>query len=267
MWGGSTLFLAGLLLVVFLRNKSGFKIQEIFPASNNADNITIVTPFPTNLARLEKGQSREPQTTNSNLPQTNAALLELEKLSLNPTQASDLSKAIAIAKNIKKNEVNYKQAQKNLKIWNNMIFRIAKNRAKNNEYASAIAAAELIGEQESNYQEAQTLIKLWRDQVKQYLSNKILLEAAQALIKPSQASTYNRAIEVAKRVPKSQPGFSKAQEYINQWSQEILRLAKTRATNKQFSSAIATAALAPEGTVAYAEAQELIKQWQKLSTD
>ncbi len=267
LWGGSTLFLAGLLLVVFLRNKSGFKIQEIFPASNNADNITIVTPFPTNLARLEKGQSREPQTTNSNLPQTNAALLELEKLSLNPTQASDLSKAIAIAKNIKKNEVNYKQAQKNLKIWNNMIFRIAKNRAKNNEYASAIAAAELIGEQESNYQEAQTLIKLWRDQVKQYLSNKILLEAAQALIKPSQASTYNRAIEVAKRVPKSQPGFSKAQEYINQWSQEILRLAKTRATNKQFSSAIATAALAPEGTVAYAEAQELIKQWQKLSTD
>ncbi|MEO0687858.1 MAG: peptidase C14, partial [Cyanobacteria bacterium J06649_11] len=107
-------------------------------------------------------------------------------------------------------------------------------------------------------------IKHWQLEAKQYLSNKTLLEAAQALIKPSQASTYNRAIEVAKRVTVSQPGYAIAQQSISQWSQEILQLAKNRANNNQYSSAIATATLAPEGTAAYAEAQELIKQWQKL---
>ncbi|MEL6165958.1 MAG: peptidase C14, partial [Cyanobacteria bacterium J06628_3] len=93
--------------------------------------------------------------------------------------------------------------------------------------------------------------------------NKILVEAAQALIKPSQASTYNRAIEVAKRVPKSEPGYVMAQQSINRWSLEILQLAKNRANNKQYSSAIATATLAPEDTAAYAEAQQLIKEWQQ----
>ncbi|MEO1376641.1 MAG: peptidase C14, partial [Cyanobacteria bacterium J06635_10] len=253
----------GLLLVVFLRHQSG-----LFQASdNNSGGKTFVKPLPSNLARVEKEKSSQPQANNSNLQETNSAMLELEKMSLKPNQASDLSKAIAIAKNVKKGELAYKQAQKNIKIWNSMILDLAKNRAQKMEYASAIAAASLISQEESNYQEAQVSIKQWRLESKQYLSNKTLLSAAQALIQPSQASTYNRAIEVAKRVPQSQPGFAIAEKSINKWSQEILRLAKTRADNKQFSSAIATAALAPEDTAAYAEAQQLIKQWQKLATE
>ncbi len=257
LWGASTFFVGGLLVVVFLRNQSAFKIEEI-------DSLTVVKRLPSNLARVE-GQSSKPQGSNSNLQGTSQAILELENMSLKANQASDLSKAIAKAKNIKKGEVGYKQAQKNIKIWSTMIFDLAKNRAQNTEYASAIAAAELISQEQSNYSQAQAAIKQWREDRKQYLSNKTLLEAAQALIQPLQASTYNRAIQVAKRVPESQPGFAMAQESINQWSQEIIKLAKNRAEQKQYSSAIATATLAPEDTAAYAEAQELIKQWQKLS--
>ncbi|MGF1676596.1 MAG: caspase family protein [Rivularia sp. (in: cyanobacteria)] len=250
LWGTSTLAVGGLLLLVFLRNQSG----QIFQAS---DHVTVVNPLPSNFA-LEKRQG-----ANSNFQETNQAILELEKMSLNPNQASDLSKAIAIAQNIKINEAGYKQAQKNIMIWNNMILDLAKNRAANMEYDSAIAAAQLVKEQDSNYREAQAAIKQWQLLRQQYLSNKTVLEAAQALIRPEQASTYNRAIEVAKRIPQSQPGFTIAQESINQWSREIIRLAKNRADNQQFSSAIATATLAPEDTAAYAEAQQLIQQWQQ----
>ncbi len=260
LWGAGTLVIGGLLLLVFLRNQSGFKFEEIFQASdNNSDDVTVVKPLPSNLA-VEK--SKKPQGSNSK-PETSIAMLELEKMSLNPSQASDLSKAIATAKNVKKDEAGYKQAQKNITIWSSMILDLAKNRAENMEYASAIAAAELIGKEESNYQDSLAAIKQWRLDRKQYLSNKTLLEAAQALIKPEQASTYNRAIEVATRIPQTQPGFAMAQEFIDKWSQKIIKLAKTRADNKQYSSAIATATLAPVGTAAYAEAQKLIPQWEK----
>ena len=261
LWGAGTLVIGGLLLLVFLRNQSAFKFEEIFQASdNNSDDVTVVKPLPSNLAV----ETKKPQGSNSK-PETSIAMLELQKMSLNPSQASDLSKAIAIAKNVKKDEAGYKQAQKNITIWSSMILDLAKNRAENMEYASAIAAAELIGKEDSNYQDSLAAIKQWRLDRKQYLSNKTLLEAAQALIKPEQASTYNRAIEVATRIPQTQPGFAMAQESIEQWSQEIIKLAKTRADNKQYSSAITTATLAPVGTAAYAEAQKLIQQWEKLS--
>ncbi|MEA5595255.1 caspase family protein [Rivularia sp. UHCC 0363] len=254
LWSTATLAVAGLLVLVFLRNQSNFKIEQIFQASDNSDDVTIVKPLPSNFAL---------ESRSSNNRETNQAMLELENMSLNPNQASDLSRAIASAKNVKKGEAGYQQAQKNIRIWSNTILDLAQNRAVNMEYASAIAAAQLVEEKDSNYREAQALIKQWRQDRKQYLSNKTLLQAAQALIKPEQASTYNRAIEVATRIPQSQPGFTMAQESINKWSQEIIRLAKNRAENQEFSSAIATATLAPEDTAAYAEAQKLIQQWQQ----
>jgi hypothetical protein len=89
-----------------------------------------------------------------------------------------------------------------------------------------------------------------------------LLEAANGLIKPGQASTYNRAIEVAKKVPSGQPGFDIAQKSINKWSEKILDLAKIRAANGELNAAIETAALVPEVTAAYEDAQDAIQKWQ-----
>lgn len=247
-----SLIVGGLLLVAFLYQQSRSQVK-----------LTVVKPLPSNYERVEKPQPPKPQVNNSNSPETIQAMLELEKMSLDANQASDLSQAIATAKNIQRGEANYQQARKNIQVWSGMILDLARNRAENMEYSNAIKAAGLITKEEPNYQEAQKAIQQWQIESKKYLSNKTLLEAAQALIKPSQASTYNRAIEVAKRVRSSEPGYDMAQQSINQWSLEILQLAKNRANNKQYSSAIATATLAPEDTAAYAEAQQLIKQWQQ----
>ena len=251
-----TLIFGGLFLVAF-----------VYQQSRSQTKLTVVKSLPSNYERVETQQPTKSQVNNSNSQETIQAMVELEKMSLNANQASDLSKAMATAKNIQLGEAGYKQARQNIKVWSGMILDLARNRAENREYANAITTAGLIGNEESNFREAQAAIKQWQTESKQYLSNKTLLEAAQALIKPSQASSYNRAIEVAKRVPLSEAGYSLAQESIDKWSLEILQLAKNRANNKQYSSAIATATLAPEGTAAYAEAEKLIKQWQQVQSE
>jgi hypothetical protein len=184
-------------------------------------------------------------------------------MSLQETQASDLSLAIATARRIKPGEPLYEQAQENIKIWSRMILDLAEGRAKQRQYASAIAAARLITKNEPLYAKAQAAINLWRLEGKQYVSNTTLLDAANALIQPGQASTYNRAIEVAKKVPSGQPGFDTAQKSIDNWSEKILDLAKRRAAQGELNAAIETATLVPEETASYEDAQDAIQKWRK----
>ncbi|MBG1242385.1 caspase family protein [Nostoc sp. NZL] len=267
LWGGGSLLVAGLIAVVFLRNQETFRIKQISSTLPNAtaSDRQVIENLPSDLTppvRL-KNQSSAQITSSSESKKRNQAVLDLAKMSLRQTQASDLSMAIATARKIKPGEPLYDQAQENIKIWSQMILDLAEGRAKQRQYASAIAAARLISKDEAPYAKAQAAINLWRLEGKQYVSNKTLLDAANALIKPGQASTYNRAIEVAKKVPAGQPGFDTAQKSINKWSEKILDLAKRRATEGERNTAIATAALVPEETAAYEDAQDAIQKWQK----
>ncbi|MEA5622596.1 caspase family protein [Nostoc sp. UHCC 0251] len=259
LWGGGSLLVAGLIAVVFLRNQETFRIKQI---SSTLPNVNQNLPTRTPPVRL-KNQSSAQITSSSESKKRNQAVLDLAKMSLRQTQASDLSMAIATARKIKPGEPLYEQAQENIKIWSQMILDLAEGRAKQRQYASAIAAARLITKDEAPYAKAQAAMNLWRLEGKQYVSNKTLLDAANALIKPGQASTYNRAIEVAKKVPPGQPGFDSAQKSINKWSEKILDLAKRRAAQGERNAAIATAALVPEETAAYEDAQDAIQKWQK----
>ncbi|MEH2387560.1 MAG: caspase family protein [Nostoc sp.] len=274
LWGGGSLLVTGLIAVVFLRNQETFRIKQISNTSPNAtasdrqviqnlasdvhDGLRLRTP-PVKL----NNQSSAQIVSSSESKNRNQAVLDLAKMSLRQTQANDLSLAIATARKIKPGEPLYEQAQENIKIWSRMILDLAEGRAKQRQYASAIAAARLITKDEDSYAKAQAAINLWRLEGKQYVSNKTLLDAANALIKSGQASTYNRAIEVAKKVPASQPGFDTAQKSINNWSEKILDLAKRRAAEGERNAAIATAALVPEETGAYEDAQDAIQKWQK----
>ncbi|MEH2379610.1 MAG: caspase family protein [Nostoc sp.] len=274
LWGGGSLLVAGLMAVVFLRNQETFRIKQISNTSPNAtasdrqviqnspsdvyDGLRLRTP-PVRL----NNQSSAQIASSSESKKRNQAVLDLAKMSLRQTQASDLGLAIATARKIRPGEPLYEQAQENIKIWSRMILDLAEGRAKQRQYASAIAAARLITKDEDPYAKAQAAINLWRLEGKQYVSNKTLLDAANALIKSGQASTYNRAIEVAKKVPAGQPGFDTAQKSINNWSEKILDLAKRRAAEGERNGAIATAALVPEETGAYEDAQDAIQKWQK----
>ncbi|MEH2447708.1 MAG: caspase family protein [Nostoc sp.] len=267
LWGGGSLLVAGLMAVVFLRNQETFRIKQISNTSPNAtaSDRQVIQNLPndhTPPVRL-KNQSSVQITSNSESKKRNQAVLDLAKMSLRQTQASDLSLAIATAQKIQPGEPLYEQAQENIKIWSRMILDLAEGRAKQRQYASAIAAARLITKDEALYAKAQASINLWRLEGKQYVTNKTLLDAANALIKSEQASTYNRAIEVAKKVPSDQPGFDTAQKSINKWSEKILDLAKRRAAEGDSNAAIATAALVPEETATYEDAQDAIQKWQK----
>ncbi|MDZ7955494.1 caspase family protein [Nostoc sp. DedQUE09] len=274
LWSGGSLLVAGLIAVVFLRNQETFRIKQVSNASPNASvsDRQVVENLPSDVydgLRLRtppvrlNNQSSAQIASSSQSKKRNQAVLDLAKMSLRQTQASDLSMAIATARKIKPGEPLYEQAQENIKIWSQMILDLAEGRAKQRQYASAIAAARLITKDEAPYAKAQAAINLWRLEGKQYVSNKTLLDAANALIKPEQASTYNRAIEVAKKVPAGQPGFDTAQKSINKWSEKILDLAKRRAAEGERKAAIATAALVPEETGAYEDAQDAIQKWQK----
>ncbi|MEH2111581.1 caspase family protein [Nostoc sp.] len=267
LWGGGSLLVAGLIAVVFLRNQETFRIKQISSTSSNANvsDRQVIENLPSDSTppvRL-KNQSSAQIVSNSESKKRNQAVLDLAKMSLRQTQASDLSMAIATARKIQSGEPLYEQAQENIQIWSQMILDLAEGRAKQRQYASAIAAARLITKDEAPYAKAQAAINLWRLEGKQYVSNRTLLDAANALIKSEQASTYNRAIEVAKKVPADQPGFDTAQKSINKWSEKILDLAKRRATEGERNAAIATAALVPEETAAYEDAQDAIQKWQK----
>jgi hypothetical protein len=271
LWGvGTTMVLTSIVLIC-VRNKPGFRFTEILPkAPTTATSDINVGKTPTVRSISEtiapvtpKNQPNSQTAFISKSLQRNQAVLDLAKKSLRQTQASDLRMAIITARKIKAGEPLYDQAQENIKIWSQLILDLAEGRAKQKQYGSAIAAAALITKSEPFYPKAQAAITQWRLEAKQYVSNTTLLDAANGLIQPGQASTYNRAIEVAKKVSPGQPGFDEAQKSMNKWSKIILSLAKKRAARGEFKAAIETATLVPEVTVPYEEAQTAIQKWQK----
>ncbi|MBW4475694.1 MAG: caspase family protein [Tolypothrix brevis GSE-NOS-MK-07-07A] len=271
LWGvGTTMVLTSIVLIC-VRNKPGFRFGEILPKAptpTTSDINVVKTPTVRSISETippvpPENQPKSQTAFISKSQQRNQAVLDLAKMSLRQTQASDLRMAIVTARKIKAGEPLYDQAQENIKIWNRMILDLAEGRAKQRQYGSAIAAARLITKSEPIYPKAQAAITQWRLEAKQYVSNTTVLDAANGLIQRGQASTYNRAIEVAKKVSPGQPGFDEAQKSMNKWSQIILSLAKRRAARGEFKAAIETALLVPEVTAPYEEAQTAIQKWQK----
>ncbi len=259
IWGGGTMVIVGLMMTFLLRNHESFRFKNLTkPISNNGTTQPQFPQiFPTN-----PNSSNAQINLNPNFNQRQQAVLELQKMSLIPTQPNHLQIAIAKAQRTPRQSPQYNTAQENILIWCQMILELAQVQAKQKKYENAINIANLITPQAPLYPQAQNFIQKWQLETKQYVSNQTLLEAAKALIIPEQASTYNRAIEVAKKIQKGQPGFEIAQVSINQWSEKILDLAKSRAAQGDFQTAIATAALVPEVTIAYEDAQDAIQKWQ-----
>jgi hypothetical protein len=265
LWGATTMLLICLILVVVLRNQAGFRIEpRVVASAKTASDTKVVQSLSTTTTSVDQNpQSTSLSKAYSAQSSQNQALLDLAKMSLGQTQASDLGLAIATARKIKPGEPLYEQAQENIKIWSRMILDLAEVRAKQGQYPNAISAAQLISKDDPLYSRAQAAINQWRLETKKYISNKTVLDAANSLIQPGQASTYNKAIEVAKKVLPSEPGFDDAQKSITLWSQKILEISTHRAAKGEYKAAIETAALIPDGTDAYQKAQEAIQKWQQ----
>lgn len=259
IWGGGNMVIVALIATFLLRHHENFQFENLSRIVFN--NTTSATQLP-QLSPSTQNRSTAQISVDRDSKKRNQAILELEKMSLVPTQPGDLVTAIAKAGKIKANTPIYAKAQENIQVWCQMILELAQAQAEQRKYENAIATAQLITKKEPLYSQAETVIKKWQIEAKQYVSNKTLLDKATALIIPEQASSYNRAIVVAKKIQRGQPGFEIAQTSINQWSEKILYLAKIQANQGDFQGAISTAILVPTGAIAYEDAQDAIQKWQ-----
>ncbi len=195
--------------------------------------------------------------------QRNQARLKEATTLLQSSQVAQFSRAIALASAIKPGEPLYNDAQDAIDRWSQVIFDTAKGRAEKGNFEGAIAAASLVPKEQPIHEEAQKLIARWRGAAKQQQSNRNILQGARKLIQPGQASSYNKAIDLVRQIPAGQPGSAEAKRLTNQWSESILNLAQSRASEKAFDQAIQTASLVPNNTPAYPKAKAAIEEWKR----
>jgi hypothetical protein len=177
---------------------------------------------------------------------------------IEPISASRFNDAIEEARQVAVGDEFYDQAQADIARWSRVILDLAQGRAANGDFDDAIAAAALVpADQGDIYTLAQTEIQKWQQQK----VNRQLLRDAQVRLKPDQATSFEEAIKIVQQIPQGTPEYDVAQQRIDQWSQDILVIARARAADGQLPGAIAAAELVPPDTSAYDQAQEEITRW------
>lgn len=245
LWGGGLLLLVLLLMSIFGRPwRQQTAGRQPSPALSNTSGAVAAKP---------KTQQ-----------QINKERLDKAQILLQNNQVSQYSEAIALASQIKSGQPLYAQAQDSIERWSQIILDTAQGRANQGNFSGAIAAANLVPKDpQPIYAQAQKSIKQWNAVAKKQQANKTLLQSAKGLIKPEQASSYNKAIAIARKIPAGQPVYADAQKSIAQWSQTILQLAQKRASEGNFKVAIDTASLIPQNTPAYPKSRQAIAQWKR----
>ncbi len=187
-----------------------------------------------------------------------AALSQARRL-IEPVSASLFNDAIEQARQVPVGDSAYDQAQVDIARWSQVILDLAQGRAASGDLAGAINAARLVPEYHGEtWGQAQSQIQQWQQQQ----TNRQLLQEAQSLLQPDQAASFQAAIALAQQIPADFPESPVAQERIDQWSRDILAIARARAAAGQLPGAISAAGLVPPGTSAYDQAQEEIRGWQ-----
>ncbi|EAZ92840.1 caspase family protein [Crocosphaera chwakensis] len=203
-------------------------------------------------------------TINYQKIQENQQILDYGKISLSVQQASQYNKAINYARQIQPHTALYQQAQDKINQWSQMILDIAQGRAIIGDFQGAIAAVKLVPPDNPKlYELAQQSLKEWQHLSQKQQDNQVLIEVALSLIKPNQASSYNRAIRLLKHLDKKELGYHHARKLIEQLSKNIYQLAQTRAKEGQLILAIETIELVPNDTQVYPIAQEAKINWQQ----
>ena len=191
--------------------------------------------------------------------QYNASVLTDARTSIQPTQASQFTDAIAKARLIKKGEPYYEEAQADIRSWSQIILDIAEGRATSGNLDGAIAAAKVMPYDNAEfYQKAQERVAFWQ----QRQQSRNIITAAQAIPRTGQASSYQQGIVKLREVPIEHPEYETAQRLADEWSDRIFSIAQARAAQGRPEAAIQAAVLVPAGTTAYEPTQQAIKRWQ-----
>ncbi len=186
---------------------------------------------------------------------SSSAFLQQAQGRIEPGQASSFNRAIDMARQVPKDDPNHDNARQSMNQWSQEILTLSQQRAQGGEYLKAIATARLVPSDLAGFSEAQQSINQWQIPAQ--------LEHAKAVTLPGQASSFNRAIAVARNVPEGNPSHIKAQQLMQGWGNDIFEIAQQRANQNQWGMAIAAAELVPPDMAAYGAAQAAIADWQQ----
>jgi hypothetical protein len=133
--------------------------------------------------------------------------------------------------------------------------------------ASPLASAKSSPSTQLNRTDQPLAVSPQTAQLSRLRANQAALDQAKRLLRPNQASLFNKAIIEAGKVKPGDPLYKQAQQDIKRWSEVILDLAEGRAEKGNFGAAIAAAQLVPkDSSSVYTKAQQTINQWKLLST-
>jgi hypothetical protein len=177
---------------------------------------------------------------------------------------NSLQAAITEASQIRRGRALYREAQRKIALWTAKIERIedqpyldqARELASSGNLPAAINAAQQIPSGRALSGEAQAAINDWRAQIRARENWNKAREVALA----GTPQALAEAIRLANRVPRSSFLSSDASIAIDQWSQQLLDIARSQGES-DIPRAIETAKLIPRYTSAYNAAQEQIRVW------
>ncbi|MBW4559742.1 MAG: chromosome segregation ATPase [Mojavia pulchra JT2-VF2] len=181
---------------------------------------------------------------------------------------SSLQAAIAEAGQIRNGRALYPEARRKIRTWTAKIQRIqdqpyldqARDLAQTGNLPAAISVAQQISSSgRALAGEAQAAINDWQGQIRARETWQKARETA--LIGTPEALT--EAMRLAERVPARNILRMDANVAIDQWSQQLLEIARSQGLSDIYRG-IETAKLVPRGSAAYRAAQEQIRTWQQF---
>jgi hypothetical protein len=184
-----------------------------------------------------------------------------------------LQAAIAQAEQVGQGRALSREARSKIQKWTAEIQRIqdepillqAREYANAGDLQGAINLAQQIRSGRSLYNEAQADVRRWRERIQEKTAKAQAIAAMQEARQLANSGSPNAlatAIQVADRVPAASSLRGEATRAINEWSQQLLQVAKTQASY-DLPGAIAIAQKIPSRAPVYAEAQQLIESWKR----
>jgi hypothetical protein len=181
---------------------------------------------------------------------------------------NSLQAAIAEASQIRSGRALYPEARKRIRTWTAKIQRIqdqpyldqARELAQTGNLPAAISTAQQIASSgRSLAGEAQAAIDDWQVQIRARETWKRARELALA----GTPDSLVEAMQLAERVPKRSVLRMDANVAIDQWSQQLLEIARLQGQS-DITRGIETAKLVPRGSAAYSAAREQIRAWRQF---
>jgi hypothetical protein len=227
-----------------------------------ANSIAVNSPSANSANVNSTNSTGNPQPMAAIPPRQTSPQVEAARKLLRTNQASQFNQAIAQLRQIPPGTPGYEDARSDMNRWSRTIYDLAAGRAEQGDYQGAIAAARLVPTDLDGGDAAQDSLAQWQQQVQLQQRNSRDLARAQALIRPHQASSYNKAIAIARRIQPGEPQSFEAQRLTSQWSTEIWSIAQARSKGREWDLAIAAARLIPADSPHAKGASTAIKTWE-----